>query len=118
MEAHASEEVAPLRARRSEPSKPSHVALRAHFRSNRSCQLFVKSGNHTQKWRHDDRNIVVPLGLAHQNAFALPTEDFNKPYMKKPSPGARELAEDVEPGKIDPRPPERLTRTGYDCPKR
>lgn len=41
-EARASGEADLLSARRTAPSGPSHVALRAHFRSDRSCLLFSR----------------------------------------------------------------------------
>ena len=43
--------------------------------------------------------------------------DFNELDTKKPSPGAHKPAEDAKPIRINPRPPERSTHTGYDHSK-
>jgi hypothetical protein len=58
-EARVSEGADSLSAPCATLSGPNHVALRACIHSNRSHQLFIKSSNRTQKWRHDDSDAIA-----------------------------------------------------------
>ena len=60
LEAHASREVGSQSASCAVPIELNCVVLRPHFHSDRSCQLLIESGNRTQRWGHDNRDIIAP----------------------------------------------------------
>ena len=107
MEARASEEVGSLSAPRAAPSGPNRVTLRACIRSDRSRQLFVKSSNRIKRRGHDNRDVIAPRWLKHQNARDSPVRSYNKPNSKKSPLGACKPAEDVGLAEINPKPSER-----------
>ena len=60
LEARASKEADSLSAPCTTLSGLTCVALRTRTRNDSSCRLFVKSDNHTQKQRHDNRDVITP----------------------------------------------------------
>jgi hypothetical protein len=59
-EVRAFEEAGSLSTTCAASSGSNRVALRSYFHSDKSCQLLVESGNHTQRRERDNYDTVMP----------------------------------------------------------